>query len=560
MEYLIAFLIAYAYLAFCIQTIAKKTGTENALNAWIPVLNFILVAKIAQKPNWLGLLLLIPVVNFAIAIYLLIEIIKITQKPAWLGLLLIFPGLGLIVPGYVAFSSGTAPVSKNIGNLIMGMIVASIVLAIAVFYVFTLMPIQETIKANNAYSTDEIAKLQKQAKSASKTIVIDNLKKFHEDYRKARIGEIDVMNMHDKALEMQFPGVNFSDITAFKTKMNVFVSALNRYYSESIKMLPPVKEGRIGGSLVKYDEEPFEQLKKDLDSEENCRLALKKCLIVTEILNALKTSIDKLQTMSENAEDEYAARFKNNKPICAFIKLDFPGLTTEALAKEKELKGLSGYDGTKLYRTLPFKLEMACDPELYALFYREISVPKELNVEPRNLDLKVNEEEAPEDFMKRELTMISDIFKADTNGNELKSSFAEAVRQRYGLRFDFMYSKSEISEFDENLELGLLTNKEVLELYKDQFPKMIGKDPSKPLPPKGEDPKDHVGRWAKCYLVQSKLTELLTAKLPLKPSYLIAEVGGAAIDFTLEAVINNVLYEEQVKAGAIDITSMADGE
>lgn len=50
----------YAYFAICLMKIAEKTNTENAWWAWVPLLNIILLIKIAGKPLWWFLLLLIP--------------------------------------------------------------------------------------------------------------------------------------------------------------------------------------------------------------------------------------------------------------------------------------------------------------------------------------------------------------------------------------------------------------------------------------------------------------------------------------------------------------------
>ena len=94
----------YAYAAFCFQTIAKKTGTENGWFAWVPILNVYLMCKIAGKSGWWILLLLIPLVNIAISIILWMEIAKACQKPAWIGILAIIPGINLFVMGYLAFA------------------------------------------------------------------------------------------------------------------------------------------------------------------------------------------------------------------------------------------------------------------------------------------------------------------------------------------------------------------------------------------------------------------------------------------------------------------------
>lgn len=60
-------LLIYIYLAFAFMTIAKKTNTEPAWLAWIPIANIYLMSKIAQKKWWpilLFLLSFIPLIGF----------------------------------------------------------------------------------------------------------------------------------------------------------------------------------------------------------------------------------------------------------------------------------------------------------------------------------------------------------------------------------------------------------------------------------------------------------------------------------------------------------------
>jgi hypothetical protein len=91
-------------MALCLQTIAKKTNTENAWLAWIPIVNIILMLNIAKKPLWWIILLLVPLVNIVIMIVVWMAIAEARGKPSWWGILMIVPLVGIIVPGYLAFS------------------------------------------------------------------------------------------------------------------------------------------------------------------------------------------------------------------------------------------------------------------------------------------------------------------------------------------------------------------------------------------------------------------------------------------------------------------------
>jgi hypothetical protein len=92
------------YFALALQTIAKKTNTQNAWLAWIPIANIILMLNIAKKPLWWIILCLIPFVNIVIAIIVWMAIAEARGKPSWWGILLLIPFVNLIVPGYLAWS------------------------------------------------------------------------------------------------------------------------------------------------------------------------------------------------------------------------------------------------------------------------------------------------------------------------------------------------------------------------------------------------------------------------------------------------------------------------
>ena len=102
--FLLIGLAVYVYFALAIQTIAKKTNTENAWLAWIPILNIILLLNIAKKPLWWIILCLIPIVNIVIMIIVWMAVAEARGKPNWWGILMIVPVVNLIVPGYLAWA------------------------------------------------------------------------------------------------------------------------------------------------------------------------------------------------------------------------------------------------------------------------------------------------------------------------------------------------------------------------------------------------------------------------------------------------------------------------
>ncbi|MCX6765811.1 MAG: DUF5684 domain-containing protein [Candidatus Moranbacteria bacterium] len=101
---LLIFLTIYVYFAVCLMVIARKTATANSWFAWVPILNMILILQIAKKPLWWLILFLIPLANIVIGILVWMEIAKARNKPDWVGVLTIVPVIGFFIPAYLAFS------------------------------------------------------------------------------------------------------------------------------------------------------------------------------------------------------------------------------------------------------------------------------------------------------------------------------------------------------------------------------------------------------------------------------------------------------------------------
>lgn len=103
MEFIFALAI-YAYMAYTLQVIAKKTHTPNTWWAWVLILNLFLLVRIAQKSHWWVLWSLIPIVNWVINAILWMRIAVRLGKPKWVGILAIIPLVNFVVMGYLAFA------------------------------------------------------------------------------------------------------------------------------------------------------------------------------------------------------------------------------------------------------------------------------------------------------------------------------------------------------------------------------------------------------------------------------------------------------------------------
>lgn len=102
--------VLYVIMAISLMKIAKRTNTDNAWFAWIPILNLILMIQIAQRPMWWLIFFLVPILNIAgivLQFVLWVDIAKRLNKPTWVGIL---AGLiPIIFVPYLAFSGSDQP-------------------------------------------------------------------------------------------------------------------------------------------------------------------------------------------------------------------------------------------------------------------------------------------------------------------------------------------------------------------------------------------------------------------------------------------------------------------
>ena len=94
----------YVYYALSMYLIAKKLNVAEAWMSWVPLLNLWPFLTSAGKPCWWVILLLIPLVNIIVIVYLWMCICENLGRNKWLGLLIMVPVVSLILPGVLAFS------------------------------------------------------------------------------------------------------------------------------------------------------------------------------------------------------------------------------------------------------------------------------------------------------------------------------------------------------------------------------------------------------------------------------------------------------------------------
>lgn len=99
--YIFAAIVVYVLSAIALWKVFSKAGFPGIL-AWIPIVNTILVVKIAGYSAWLVLLYLIPIVNIIFAIFVALRLGERFEKGAFFSLLWLwlFPIIGFFVLGF----------------------------------------------------------------------------------------------------------------------------------------------------------------------------------------------------------------------------------------------------------------------------------------------------------------------------------------------------------------------------------------------------------------------------------------------------------------------------
>jgi hypothetical protein len=125
-------LAGYIYFALCLYLIAKKTEVPHPWMAWIPLVNlWTFVAAAGREWWWLAIIagmgvlsmvsgvgIIFSLLNMAAIIYLWICITENLGKNKWLGLLMLVPIVNIIFPAILAFSkqeSDSSPADMTAG-------------------------------------------------------------------------------------------------------------------------------------------------------------------------------------------------------------------------------------------------------------------------------------------------------------------------------------------------------------------------------------------------------------------------------------------------------------
>lgn len=107
-------IVFYIFLSLCLFLIAKRLNVPAPWTAWVPLLNLWAVVGSAGKPWWWILLIFVPIVGIFVSIYLWMCITENLGKNKWLGLLILVPLVNLGFLGWLAFSKPESPASPGL--------------------------------------------------------------------------------------------------------------------------------------------------------------------------------------------------------------------------------------------------------------------------------------------------------------------------------------------------------------------------------------------------------------------------------------------------------------
>ncbi len=101
---LLSSIVAYVVVSGLLFAIARKMGAENAWWAWLPILDFLLMLDLAGM-SWLWIFAMcVPLLNIIVLVVAWMKICEARRKPSVLGILMIVPIANLGVMLYLAVS------------------------------------------------------------------------------------------------------------------------------------------------------------------------------------------------------------------------------------------------------------------------------------------------------------------------------------------------------------------------------------------------------------------------------------------------------------------------
>lgn len=111
------FCFFHLVMAVALWKMAERTKEEPQWFAIVPVLNVVLLLKIARKPMWWLILFLLPIVNIIVLVITTMAICERFGLDKWWGLVAVLSPFNLVLYLYMAFGNvkmAAAPPSPSL--------------------------------------------------------------------------------------------------------------------------------------------------------------------------------------------------------------------------------------------------------------------------------------------------------------------------------------------------------------------------------------------------------------------------------------------------------------
>ena len=105
---LVLYLLLYLFYSYCCMLICRKTGHPPGVLVWLPFLKLFPMFRAAGMSCWWLLAFLVPLLNLVPLILWPLKIAKARGKSVWVGVLLLLPVINLFAFLYLAFSDGAS--------------------------------------------------------------------------------------------------------------------------------------------------------------------------------------------------------------------------------------------------------------------------------------------------------------------------------------------------------------------------------------------------------------------------------------------------------------------
>ncbi len=103
MVILIVALAVWALWCVPLMVMARKVGHELAWLVWVPIANTWLLFDNDEREWWYMLLEFVPLVNIGVTVWVGIGLAETFGQPQWLGILLVVPLLNVALLYYLAY-------------------------------------------------------------------------------------------------------------------------------------------------------------------------------------------------------------------------------------------------------------------------------------------------------------------------------------------------------------------------------------------------------------------------------------------------------------------------